>query len=110
MATSLTWLGHGAWQLETAGQRVLIDPFLTGNPAAAVSAESVAADFILIMTFGGPNHATYVSGLAIFEKAYMYLRFGTATAMAWILAALLIGFTVLQMKRLSRMEFRTAKN
>lgn len=65
------------------------------------------ADFIFIMTFGGPNHATYVSGLAIFEKSYMYLKFGPATAMAWILATMLIGFTMLQMKRLSRMQFRT---
>src|SRR5712691_7497760 len=48
MTTSLTWLGHGAWQLDTAGQRVLIDPFFTGNPAAAVTADAVAADFILV--------------------------------------------------------------
>src|SRR5881394_313299 len=48
MATSLTWLGHGAWQIETAGQRVLIDPFFTGNPAAAVAADGVPADFILV--------------------------------------------------------------
>ncbi len=48
MTTSLTWLGHGAWQLDTAGQRVLIDPFFTGNPAAAVTPEAVAADFILV--------------------------------------------------------------
>lgn len=47
-STSLTWLGHGAWQLDTAGHRVLIDPFLTGNPAAAVSADAVSADFILV--------------------------------------------------------------
>src|SRR5262245_22127298 len=48
MTTSLTWLGHGAWQLDTAGQRVLIDPFFTGNPAAVVNAEAVSADFILV--------------------------------------------------------------
>jgi L-ascorbate metabolism protein UlaG (beta-lactamase superfamily) len=48
MTTALTWLGHGAWQLETTGQRVLIDPFLTGNPAAAVTADAAQADFILV--------------------------------------------------------------
>src|SRR5262245_42556021 len=48
MVASLTWLGHGAWRLEAAGQRVLIDPFFTGNPAATVSASDVAADFILV--------------------------------------------------------------
>jgi L-ascorbate metabolism protein UlaG (beta-lactamase superfamily) len=48
MTASLTWLGHGAWLLETAQKRVLIDPFLTGNPAAAVKPEAVTADFILV--------------------------------------------------------------
>ena len=35
MATRLCWLGHACLLLESDGQRVLIDPFLTGNPAAA---------------------------------------------------------------------------
>ena len=34
------------------------------------------------------------------------LRFGPATAMAWVLGSMLIGFTVLQLQRLSRMEFK----
>lgn len=74
-----------------------------------ISAFIVAAqssDFILVMTFGGPNEATRVADLMIFEKAYLYLRFGLATAMAWILSLLLMGFTVLQIKYLSKMEFR----
>lgn len=48
MATTLTWLGHGASKLVTGGTTVLIDPFLTGNPAAACRAEDLAADFILL--------------------------------------------------------------
>ena len=48
MAATITWLGHGAFQIETAGKRVLIDPFFTGNPAAAVRADDVAADFIIV--------------------------------------------------------------
>jgi multiple sugar transport system permease protein len=78
-----------------------------------ISAFIVAAqssDFILVMTFGGPNEATRVADLMIFEKAYLYLRFGLATAMAWILSLLLMGFTVWQIKYLSRMEFRTARD
>jgi L-ascorbate metabolism protein UlaG (beta-lactamase superfamily) len=34
--------------LESDGTRVLIDPFLTGNPAAATTADKVKADFILV--------------------------------------------------------------
>ncbi len=78
-----------------------------------ISAFIVAAqssDFILVMTFGGPNEATRVADLMIFEKAYLYLRFGLATSMAWILSLMLMGFTVWQIKYLSKMEFRTARD
>jgi len=37
----------------------------------------------------------------------MYLKFGPATAMAWVLGFMLIGFTVNQLKILSRLEFKT---
>ncbi len=60
---------------------------------------------ILIMTGGGAD--TEVAGLHIFYKAYMYLKFGPATAMAWILGFMLIGFTVHQLRILSRLEFKT---
>jgi multiple sugar transport system permease protein len=76
---------------------------------AAFIVAAQSSDFILVMTFGGPNEATRVADLLIFEKAYLYLKFGLATTMAWMLSLLLMGFTVLQIKYLSRMEFRTAK-
>ena len=48
MSTRIGWLGHSCLLLETNGQNVLIDPFLTGNPKAAATAEQVPADLILI--------------------------------------------------------------
>ncbi len=48
MATRLCWLGHACLLIESDGQRVLIDPFLTDNPAAATSADKVQADFVLV--------------------------------------------------------------
>ncbi|HUS91050.1 MAG TPA: extracellular solute-binding protein [Phycisphaerae bacterium] len=64
-----------------------------------------ATAMIMVMTGGGAN--TEVAGLHIFYKAFIYLKFGPATAMAWVLAAMLIGFTVYQLRILSRLEFRT---
>jgi multiple sugar transport system permease protein len=60
---------------------------------------------ILAMTAGDGN--TEVAGLHIFYKAFIFLEFGPATAMAWVLAFMLIGFTVHQLRILSRLEFRT---
>lgn len=60
---------------------------------------------ILAMTGGGAD--TNVAGLYIFQQAYIYLRFGPATAMAWLLGVMLIGFTLWQLRMLVRMEFKT---
>ncbi len=51
-----------------------------------------------------------VVGLEIFFNAYMFQRFGVATSMAWILGFILMGFTVFQMRRLSKLTFTTANN
>src|SRR4051812_12095518 len=48
MATRMCWLGHACLLLESDGGRVLIDPFLTDNPAAAAGADEVPADFIVV--------------------------------------------------------------
>jgi L-ascorbate metabolism protein UlaG (beta-lactamase superfamily) len=48
MATRVCWLGHACLLFESDGAHVLVDPFLTGNPAAARKADEVPADFILV--------------------------------------------------------------
>jgi L-ascorbate metabolism protein UlaG (beta-lactamase superfamily) len=48
MPTSLTWLGHGSWQLRAAGHTILVDPFLDDSPTAPVKSAGVQADFILV--------------------------------------------------------------
>lgn len=55
MAFKLTWIGHATLALETGGYKLLVDPYLSHNPAAMVSAEEVEADYILI-THGHGDH------------------------------------------------------
>jgi L-ascorbate metabolism protein UlaG (beta-lactamase superfamily) len=55
MATQLTFLGHGTFQIETGGQTIVIDPFFTGNPSAQVKAESVSPD-VIIVSHGHGDH------------------------------------------------------
>lgn len=65
---------------------------------------------ILVMTGGGPEDATYTIGLDIFYSAFVYLRFGYATALAWVLGALLIGFTMYQLRLLKHVSFQAAES
>ena len=55
MSTRLRWLGHSCLLFESDGKHVLIDPFLTNNPSAAMKAADVPADFILI-SHGHSDH------------------------------------------------------
>ena len=55
MDTILTFYGHAAFHLFTAGFNILIDPFLKGNPDSPVKPEEVKADFIVV-THGHGDH------------------------------------------------------
>ncbi len=46
----VTWLGHAAFLLE-GDDRVLVDPFLSENPTAAISAEEVECDLVCSYCF-----------------------------------------------------------
>ncbi len=51
----IRYLGHSAFELSDGATRILIDPFLTGNPKAAVAADELSADAILL-THGHADH------------------------------------------------------
>jgi len=61
---------------------------------------------IFVMTGGASG--TRVLSLHIWFTAYADLKFGPATATAWILGSMLIGFTVWQLRILRSVEFRRA--
>jgi L-ascorbate metabolism protein UlaG (beta-lactamase superfamily) len=55
MAT-LTWIGHSCFTLEHDGTRILIDPWIDGNPAATIKSGDVGkVDFILV-SHGHSDH------------------------------------------------------
>lgn len=51
----IRFLGHAAFELSDGEETVLIDPFLTGNPKAAVSADDLSPNAILL-THGHADH------------------------------------------------------
>ena len=64
---------------------------------------------IFVLTFGGPMDATHVLGLEVWKNAFMFLRFGYATAAAWVMGAILVGFTLIQIRSLLKMRFTTVR-
>ncbi|NLE49888.1 MAG: metal-dependent hydrolase [Chloroflexi bacterium] len=55
MAISLTWLGHSAFHVTIGEYHILIDPHISGNALAPVSADELPADFILL-SHGHDDH------------------------------------------------------
>ncbi len=54
----LQWLGHSAFRLETANAKILIDPFLNGNPGFSGEGTKEAARDIthIVLTHGHGDH------------------------------------------------------
>ncbi|MBN1311503.1 MAG: metal-dependent hydrolase [Anaerolineae bacterium] len=55
MSFNVTWLGHASFALDIDGHKVLLDPFLSGNPVASTTPDKVDADFILV-SHGHDDH------------------------------------------------------
>lgn len=48
MAIHLRWLGHNCWFIETAGHRLILDPFLDESPVAPIKSDEIEVNYILI--------------------------------------------------------------
>jgi multiple sugar transport system permease protein len=59
-----------------------------------------AFDLVYVLTGrnGGPETATYVLGIMLFQHAFAFLEFGYASALAWVIFAILLALTVLQLR------------
>jgi ABC-type sugar transport system permease subunit len=58
--------------------------------------------FVYVMTEGGPLHATDVIVYRIYQNAWGFLRMGYASAMSWVLFAVIFAATLLQFRLLGR--------
>ncbi len=60
--------------------------------------------FVEIITEGGPGTSTYTLGLYIYRSAFKTYRTGYACALAWLLAAIVMIFTVIRSRVESKYE------
>jgi L-ascorbate metabolism protein UlaG (beta-lactamase superfamily) len=70
IAMKYTFLGHACFRIDTGKERLLFDPFLTGNSQAAVKADKVRCDYILLSHahgdhFGDANEIALRTGALV---------------------------------------------
>jgi L-ascorbate metabolism protein UlaG (beta-lactamase superfamily) len=54
---SFTWLGHATFLLQSpGGKRILLDPWVTGNPTSPESAKKLGAVDLMLITHGHHDH------------------------------------------------------
>lgn len=61
MTVKIQWLGHSAFALNIDGHSVVVDPFLTGNPLAAMQADELSPEVILLSHAHGDHLGDTVS-------------------------------------------------
>jgi multiple sugar transport system permease protein len=86
-----------------------LKPLILINLLGVFIAGFKAMENVFVLTQGGPLNATRTLGLEVWQNAFMFLKFGYATAAAWVMGSILIGFTLIQIRTLLKMRFTTAR-
>jgi L-ascorbate metabolism protein UlaG (beta-lactamase superfamily) len=81
---NITWLGHAGFRIEIAGQVLLIDPWLRGNPSfdEARFDEAVAGATAVLLTHGHFDHAANVAEICKATGARLYGIYDMVTWLA----------------------------
>ncbi len=74
---NLLFIGHSAFEVDIAGKKILIDPFITGNPQAVVKPGNLHPDYI-ILTHGHSDHLGDAIDIALRNKATIVAPFELA--------------------------------
>ena len=101
--------GAGIWAKIWNITLPTLRPLIIINLVGVVIASFQATENILVMTAGGPLYSTQTLGLEIWYNAFVFLKFGYATAAAWVMGALLVGFTIYQLRVMKDLRFAAAR-
>lgn len=77
----ITWLGHSGFLIE-GSETVVIDPFLTGNPKAALKPEDIKKCDIMLLTHDHGDHMADAASICKTTGATLYATHELATMLA----------------------------
>lgn len=90
--------GASEWQMFRRITLPLLRPVMAFVMVTSVTGSFQVFDTIAVTTNGGPVDATRVVVLVIVQNAFGYYKMGYASAMAMVLTALMLAYTLVQMR------------
>jgi multiple sugar transport system permease protein len=90
--------GAGAWRRFWSITLPLIAPAMLFVTITSFIASFQVFAQVYYMTAGGPNYGTYVMNFLVYQRAFQQNRFGSASALAYILFAIIFVVTMVQLR------------
>jgi multiple sugar transport system permease protein len=90
--------GGGSWAKFRHVTLPMLTPTIFFNVVLAVIGALKVFTTAWVATGGGPSYATWFFALHIYFQAFQYFRLGYGSALAWVLAIILIFFTGIQVR------------
>ncbi|MGI8483897.1 MAG: carbohydrate ABC transporter permease [Thermomicrobiales bacterium] len=97
--------GANAWQRFRAVTIPLLSPVILFNMVIGVIGSFQIFTSAYLLTNGGPNNATLFSVLYLFRLGFEQFQMGYAAAFAWLIFAVILVFTVAQLKLSGRWTY-----
>jgi multiple sugar transport system permease protein len=90
--------GAGAWRKFWNVTLPLLTPTIFFNLVLAIIGALNVFTTAWVATKGGPSYATWFFALHIYTEAFQYFRLGYGSALAWVLAVIVMFFTWFQVQ------------
>lgn len=88
--------GASAWQRFRHVTLPLLGPMMVMVTMLATIRAMQTFDTVFLMTEGGPQRSTLIVGYWLFQNAFTYFKLGKASALAYVLFAVILGLSALQ--------------
>jgi ABC-type sugar transport system permease subunit len=90
--------GATAWDRARHVVLPMISPVIFFNLIIGIIGSFQVFTTAYIATSGGPNNASLFYVLYLYQNAFQFLRMGYASALAWLLFLIILGFTLVQFR------------